>query len=36
MMHDFGGGPKVINLRWVINIFKGMTPLYAMVLMWYY
>lgn len=35
-MEDLIGGPKVLKLNWVINVFKGLTPLYIVLMMIYY
>lgn len=29
-------GPKMLEMRYVINAFKGLTVMYVVLLMWYY
>ena len=35
-MYDFFGGAKLLKANYVINFFKGFTPILILMLMYYY
>ncbi|KAL4491851.1 hypothetical protein ABPG72_006106 [Tetrahymena utriculariae] len=36
LIEDFIGGPKLLQMNWIINLTKGLTPLFVVFLMYYY
>ena len=36
LVWNLGGGPKVLPFRYIINTFKGLTPVTMLFLIYYY